>query len=193
MAYKSSYTGPQIDKAVGIALDIESDLASIHATGTTNTTGATITNTTYFYLNNVLVQAIADIAVNATFTLNTNYKAVTAGGLNELKSALAPLENNAYAQPTSVHENASVIEGGYCTVGKIVVVNCRFSVSANIAQSEAIARFPSPTHTTNYGFISISNNKMHDIGINQNGYVSDSTSGGTGTGTLIISGVYMSA
>lgn len=72
---------------------LESDLASIHATGPTNTTGAAIAAGTYFYLapqsgdDEIMVQAKADIAINATFTLNTNYKTVTAGGLNDLMSA----------------------------------------------------------------------------------------------------------
>ena len=65
------------------------DLASIQATGTTNTTGATISNGTYFYLNGTLVQATANIASGATFTSGTNYAAVTAGALNALKSALS--------------------------------------------------------------------------------------------------------
>ena len=67
----------------------QSDLASIQATGSTNGTGATIPNGTYFYLNNVLVQAKADIASGASFVLNTNYSVVTAGALNDLKSAFS--------------------------------------------------------------------------------------------------------
>lgn len=62
----------------------QTDLASIHATGTTNATGATITSGTYFYLNGTPVQAITDIASGATFTNGTNYSAVTAGGLNAI-------------------------------------------------------------------------------------------------------------
>ena len=72
-------------KLVGIE---SSDLTSIKAVGSTNATGSTITKGTYFYLNGTLCQAKADIAVNATFTLNTNYEVVTAGGLNSLNSAL---------------------------------------------------------------------------------------------------------
>ena len=64
------------------------DLANIVATGTTNTTGATIAAGTYFYLNGTLVRAKTNIANGATFTSGTNYEAVTAGGFNELKSAL---------------------------------------------------------------------------------------------------------
>ena len=66
----------------------KADLTSIIATGATNATGATITSGTYFYLNGSLVVAKADIASGATFTENTNYEAVTAGGLNSLKSAI---------------------------------------------------------------------------------------------------------
>lgn len=67
---------------------LETDLASIHATGTTNATGATITKDTYFYLNGTLVQALTDIADGATFTLDTNYAPPSAGSLNALKSEL---------------------------------------------------------------------------------------------------------
>lgn len=115
MAYHSSYTGPQIDQAVSHAVNMDvnptaghtdrvvssggvksaltHDLANIIATGTTNTTGTTIASGEYFYLNGTLVRAKADIAVNATFTSGTNYDAVTAGGLNELKTAINGLGN----------------------------------------------------------------------------------------------------
>ena len=59
------------------------DLSTIHATGSTNTTGSTITAGTFFYLNGQFCKATADIAVNATFTLNTNYKVDSVG--EELK------------------------------------------------------------------------------------------------------------
>lgn len=55
------------------------DISSISCTGSTNDTGSTITAGTYFYLNNVLCKALADIADDAAFTLNTNYKVVTTG------------------------------------------------------------------------------------------------------------------
>lgn len=68
------------------------DITSIICTGATNDTGATITEGTYFYLNNVLCKALASIADGATFTLNTNYKEVTAGEeLTELNSNLSNL------------------------------------------------------------------------------------------------------
>ena len=64
------------------------DLTDIIATGPTNATGNTITSGLYFYLDGVLCKAKSDIASGATFTLNTNYEVVTAGGLNSLNSAL---------------------------------------------------------------------------------------------------------
>ena len=73
-------------KLVGIE---SSDLTSIKAVGSTNATGSTITKGTYFYLNGKLCLAKSDIANGATFTLNTNYEVVTAGGLNSLNSAIA--------------------------------------------------------------------------------------------------------
>lgn len=75
-----------------LSLAAQSDLTSIKATGTTNATGAIISKGTYFYLNGTLCQAKADIATGATFTLNTNYEVVTAGGLNSLNSALDDLK-----------------------------------------------------------------------------------------------------
>lgn len=77
-------------KLVGIE---SSDLTSIKAVGSTNATGSTITKGTYFYLNGKLCLAKSDIANGATFTLNTNYEVVTAGGLNSLNSALGTINS----------------------------------------------------------------------------------------------------
>lgn len=55
------------------------DLSSIHATGSTNTTGAQIDKDALFYLNGTLCKALTNIAANATFTFNTNFKVDTAG------------------------------------------------------------------------------------------------------------------
>ena len=56
-----------------------SDLASLNLTGTKNTSGATITAGTYFYLNGRYCIAIQDIGNNADFTENTNYKVTSVG------------------------------------------------------------------------------------------------------------------
>lgn len=77
--------------AADLGLVNNTDLTDIIATGSTNTTGNTITSGWYFYLDGVLCKAKSNIANGATFTLNTNYEEVTAGGLNSLNSALETL------------------------------------------------------------------------------------------------------
>lgn len=80
----------------------KSDLASISITGTENNTGATITSGTYFYLNDSLVRALADIANNATLTLNTNYETITAGVLNTLNKYVSVKDNENISLSTAV-------------------------------------------------------------------------------------------
>ena len=80
----------------------KTDISSILATGSTNTTGATITKGTYFYLNGALVKAKADIANGASYTENTNYEAVTVGG--ELKT----INSNTLGAGTSLSSNNSI-------------------------------------------------------------------------------------
>lgn len=69
-------------------LSSEADIAQPSITGSTNNTGYTIKETTFFFLNGVLVRAIANIADGETFTENTNYKVETAGGLNALNAEI---------------------------------------------------------------------------------------------------------
>lgn len=153
--YNSSYTGSQIDSAVGKALSpdttptenstalitsggvksaltaLETDLASIHATGSTNATGATITSGTYFYLDGTLVQALTDIADGATFTSGTNYEAVTAGGLNSLLAkfnGLVTVDTTSIKSYVSGNETrCTVLYGVYYTIGNLVFVQARIT------------------------------------------------------------------
>ena len=78
-----------------------SDISSIIATGSTNTTGSAISSGTYFYLNGVLCRAISNIATGATFTLNTNYLPISVGeALTSLNSNLLKLDD--YVMGTNV-------------------------------------------------------------------------------------------
>ena len=74
--------GAFLDTNVSGGLATSDSLASIYATGATNTTGSTISAGTYFYLEGTLVRGLTDIANGATFTLNTNYEVVSVGALN---------------------------------------------------------------------------------------------------------------
>ena len=60
----------------------ETDLASIHITGSTNNTGSTIEAGKFFYLNGVVCRAKEDIGNGATFT-STNYESISSGITNE--------------------------------------------------------------------------------------------------------------
>lgn len=65
----------------------KTDLTAIILTGTTNTSGDTITAGTWFYLNGTPCVAKVDIASGATFTEGTNYEEKTVGSaLSELNS-----------------------------------------------------------------------------------------------------------
>lgn len=103
---------------------VETDLASIHATGSTNTTGATITKNTYFYLNNVLVHAKSDIASGATYTSETNYETVTAGGLNDLMSAFGAVHESSISFTNAVVSNPNR-KGLIQKCGRLVIINCQ--------------------------------------------------------------------
>lgn len=94
--------------AADLGLVNNTDLTDIIATGPTNATGNTITSGLYFYLDGVLCKAKSDIASGATFTLNTNYEVVTAGGLNSLNSAIAGmLTSHTYTTSGAITINAN--------------------------------------------------------------------------------------
>ena len=80
----------------------KTDLTSISETGAT--ASQAISAGTYFYLNGTLVRAKTAIANGATFTENTNYETVTAGGFNPLR-----LKSATFSGTTDV--------GGDCSLG----------------------------------------------------------------------------
>ena len=141
--------GAFLDINVSGGLAKSDDLASIYATGATNTTGSTITAGTYFYLAGVLVRAKANIANGATFTLNTNYEVVTAGALNEISLINRPdlwvvgteynFGNGLYGQrfsgtfgsPTGSSPRLVYVINTNVSVTKIVSVGGEFTYNTN--------------------------------------------------------------
>lgn len=130
----------------------KTDLTSIIATGSTNTTGATIKGGTYFYLNGTLCRAKTDIAADATFTLNTNYEVVN-GALNDIKNKLGTsvdlrsynTSSNKYTFPHDGYlyiysHTASGAVGVYLygsndvLVGNVIRVNGQFSSQATFVK-----------------------------------------------------------
>ena len=95
----------------------KSDLTSIVQNG--STASQAISNGTYFYLNGTLVRAISDIASGATFTANTNYEVVTAGGLNDILNWTYLGEktgSSAFSLPTTFNELYVVIRPNNSTL-----------------------------------------------------------------------------
>lgn len=86
------------------------DLSTIHATGSTNTTGAQINAGTFFYLNGQFCKALTNIAVNATFTLDTNFKVDSVGDELTPKAVTVSTEAGISLVVKSVaHNNNSLV------------------------------------------------------------------------------------
>lgn len=97
-------------------IGIQADLASPSVIGSTNNTGSTITEGTYFYLNGILVKAKTDIANGATFTENTNYETVTTGGLNSLINPPDVLNATKWGNLDSTSVEITSTGAYYCAV-----------------------------------------------------------------------------
>lgn len=92
------------------------DITDIIATGSTNNTGSTITNGSLFYLNGELCKAKADIAINATFTLNTNFEVTnTNKALNTIEPITANMTTGSFSGVACGKMCSAVISGGYRT------------------------------------------------------------------------------
>lgn len=117
-------------------LAMQEDLTSIKATGTTNATGSTITSGTFFYLDGTLCKAKVDIADGATFTLNTNYEVVTAGGLNALNSNITT-KNRAITAASSIAQNTISCK----QIGDLFIISGYVRVSANSSLAAGTTMF----------------------------------------------------
>ena len=107
----------------------QTDLASIRATGSTNTTGERILADEYFYLNGTLVQAITDIPNGGSFTSGTNYEAVVDGGLNDLKTLVGN-----YIKYVSSNSNANItLPRGYAFIA--IAINGYYGIRSCVILS----------------------------------------------------------
>ena len=208
----TSHTSNLISSAAvaGALTGLESDLAAIHATGTTNTTGAAISSGTYFYLNGALVQAKENIGTGAPFTSGTNYAAVTAGGLNDLKAALSnvvtgsiplTLDGGPYTTPLT----SGIVK--YMKYGRVTQLYIDFKIAADATSSTSYFYMDLPAELTGLSGVhiflpsKISNNGTplaFATAVNTRLYVYLSTGGATPTfatagQSIEASGMYMSA
>ena len=147
--------------AADLGLVNNTDLTDIIATGPTNATGNTITSGLYFYLDGVLCKAKSDIANGATFTLNTNYEVVTAGGLNSLNSAL----DNFFDVVQTVQSFAAATSLSY--TGKSITIPAKsfYSLMFNISYSNSLPQeiclSKSPTDVNPYNVFGRSSTALY--------------------------------
>lgn len=149
----ATHTGNLISSAAvaGALTGLESDLAAIHATGDTNTTGAAIAKGTYFYLNGALVQAIAYIDSGETFTVGTNYAAVTAGGLNGLGAALDGSKIRTfyvYAYQTATFTFPAEYRSGFIVFGGALDTKLGLSIYTGTSANLFVRSIYSPSAVT---------------------------------------------
>lgn len=125
---------------------VESDLASIHTTGPTNTTGAKIPAGTYFYLNGALARAFKNIANGSPFTPNTNYVTLPDGALNDLPhlvngqlgtSTIAPGSQFVqFSQPSDMPHKIAKLITIFCIYANIYVQWCPQANNANYLDND---------------------------------------------------------
>jgi hypothetical protein len=131
--YDNSVSGLSATNVQGVIDEVvvekasQRELSNLVLTGTTNTSGATISTGTCFVLNGDFVTAKADIASGATFTLNTNYEKKSVGSiLTELNSKIPY-----YKQITVTGETNDFITSR--TVTMTVPAELKGSISSNFA------------------------------------------------------------
>lgn len=156
----------------------KNDLTNISITGSTNNTGSTIKEGTYFYKDDALVKAKVDIANGATLTVNTNYEAVTAGGLNAL--ALA-------TQSITPLSGVTLNDGGVYKIGSLVIVQVRFTLTEST--SEFFDGLPLPKQTGDFTFIMFLCSSGTAVNVNKTGRLRSSV---FSAGTYACTGAYIS-
>lgn len=125
-------TAAEARQALGITqqfADLQTELAGLAFSGTTNTSGNTIKQSTFFWLNNVLCVAKTDILNGATFTKNTNYREMISGALNEYQKHI--INTGRY----SIAANAD--EWTYTGVNITIPAKCFFAICGIIVYQTA--------------------------------------------------------
>lgn len=146
-------------------------LTNVDITGTTNNIGSTIPLGKYFYLNGTLVKAKTDIANGATFTLNTNYEVVTAGGLNDLSL-------NHYDVLDTLDNSTASVTTKTSTIPNINKYKFVYLVCANWENSYRVASalIPVPIFKVNtYPYLARNYNSESNYNLSIVQYVDDTT------------------
>lgn len=110
------------------------------------------------------------------------------GNINSLKSSLSNLGGNGYTAPSSFDPHVSYVSGGYCKIGKIVILNLRISASQTISAGALLVNgLPIPNSTQN--IVSVTNNRKADMTLNSQGSIG--TADQLTSGNIILSCSYV--
>lgn len=162
--------------------DIEDDLADAYDSTATYAVGD------WCIRNGKLYECITAIATAEPFD-STKWRRVAVA---ELKSNLTDLGGDGYSTAgLSYPSNVSYVDGGYCKIGKLVVVNIRLSITGSNVQvgTAVVANLPAPNITTNNNCVAITNNKKLDMSMTSTGSITCVEV--VTTGTLICSFTYV--
>lgn len=101
-------------------------------------------------LSEGLYKASSSIAQDATLS-TSNLTAVSGGGMNSLNEQMA---NNTYINSgLTPSSGCSIVNGGYCVVGKVVIVNMR--ISKTTSYNVTISGLPAPSISTGSNYVSV--------------------------------------
>lgn len=104
-------------------------------------------------------------------------------------SVLIPLVYPSFKQPTKHSSITSIDSGGYIQIGKLVIVNMRFTVGSAISQyADLFTGLPAPLG--NSAYVACASN-TNTIMISSDGSMSNYAQGSLAAGMVVVSAVYM--
>lgn len=124
-----------------------------------------------------LYKAKTAIAANATLTLNTNIESVSKGAVNDLFDTAYTTDGLTFVDWTTQGEYGKVVYryGGYCKIGRLVIVNMRVSITDNViaSGSEMITGLPPVAidAASNIAVGAVANNQNKNITLTQGGII----------------------
>ena len=112
--------------------------------------------------------------------------------LTEINTNLSNLGGNGYTAPPagSYGTNVSYVDGGYCKIGKLVILNMRVAASQTIPVSGVlVSNLPIPAATNN--IVSVTNNRKADITLGSMGQIGNADQ--LAQGNIILSCAYITS
>lgn len=127
------------------------------------------------------------------WTVDDSASFKSAIGLSNIDSILSPIFNPAYIQPTKHSNITSIDDGGYIQIGKLTILNMRFTVGTACGQwTDIFTDCPLPLSSLSggYGVVACSSNTDQAFAICANGRLQN-YSGTLNPGSYVVSACYM--